>query len=224
MNYDALVEKFGNNNFYTQNREKVFCIGRNKTGTTSLKVAMQEFGYKVGEQREAELLHKDWAKRDFSKIIKYCESAEFFQDVPFSLPFTYVVLDHFFPNSKFILTVRDSAEQWFNSLTKFHSKLWGKNGRELPVKEDLQNATYIYKGWAWDGYRFNYNTPEDNLYQKDLMIEHYNNHNKNVIEYFRHRSEDLLILNLSSSDSLNKLTDFLGVKSELVEMPWENKT
>lgn len=224
MEYDALVKKFGNNKFYNTKREKVFCIGRNKTGTTSLKVAMNEFGYQVGDQREAEKLHKEWAKRDFSGIINYCNSADFFQDIPFSLPYTYVILDHFFPKSKFILTLRDSAEEWYSSLTRFHSKLWGKNGKELPTKSDLQNATYIYKGWAWDGYRFNYNTPEDDLYKKDEMIEHYNTHNKNVIEYFRHRSEDLLILNLSEYNSIEKLKDFLGVNSELTEIPWENKT
>jgi len=116
-------------------KPKIFGIGNNKTGTTSLKAAMGELGFIVGHQRPAEKLMEDWAKRDFSPIISYCKSGQFFQDVPFSKPYTYVVLDHEFPGSKFILTVRGSPEQWYNSLTEFHAKLWGKNGR-IPTKED----------------------------------------------------------------------------------------
>jgi hypothetical protein len=35
---------------------KYFCIGRNKTGTTSLKRAFEDLGYPVGDQRKAEIL------------------------------------------------------------------------------------------------------------------------------------------------------------------------
>lgn len=52
---------------------KIYCIGRNKTGTKSLSKAL-------------------------------------IQDVPFSLPYTYVVMDQYFPRSKFILTVRYGSE------------------------------------------------------------------------------------------------------------------
>lgn len=74
---------------------------------------MKELGYDVGNQRVAELLVYDYAIRDFQKIVEYCNSADFFQDTPFSKPYTYVILDHEFPGSKFILTIRDSAEQWY---------------------------------------------------------------------------------------------------------------
>ena len=84
------------------NSPKIFGIGNNKTGTTSLSKAMSKLGYKVGNQKIAELLHKDWAQRNFTPIIEYCKTAEFFQDVPFSKPFTFIVLDQAFPNSKFI--------------------------------------------------------------------------------------------------------------------------
>ena len=83
---------------------KVFCVGRNKTGTTSLDVALRELGYLMGDQREAEWLIDAYAARDFKPIVEYCRSAEAFQDVPFSYPYTYVVLDQAFPESKFILT------------------------------------------------------------------------------------------------------------------------
>lgn len=113
---------------------KIFCIGAPKTGTTSLKYAMKELGFVVGDQRTAEKMVDEWARRDFKKIIKYCRTAEFFQDAPFSFDYTYVVLDQVFKNCKFILTIRDSPEQWYNSLVSFQAKKWGKDGK-VPTKK-----------------------------------------------------------------------------------------
>ena len=53
-------------------KPKIFGIGKNKTGTTSLKAAMSELGFSVGNQREAELLVHEWAERDFKRLIWYC--------------------------------------------------------------------------------------------------------------------------------------------------------
>lgn len=202
---------------------KIFGIGNNKTGTTSLKSAMEDLDYKVGHQRTAEKLHKEWSIRDFKAIIDYCKTAEFFQDFPFSKPFTFVALDQAFPGSKFILTVRDTPEQWYNSITKFHAKLWGGNGR-IPTKEDLQNATYIYKGHPWVMNRLNYTTPESDPYQKDILIQSYIDYNNSVIEYFRHRPGDLLLLNVAEKGAYAKLCEFLDVKTNKTDFPWENKT
>src|SRR5690606_32403789 len=102
----------------------MFCIGLNKTGTTTLETGLKAFNYKMGDQKTGELLFKDWYKRDFKKIIALAKTADAFQDAPFSFPFTFIALDQHFPNAKFILTVRDSPEQWYKSLTTFHSKLW----------------------------------------------------------------------------------------------------
>ena len=96
-------------------KPKVFCIGLNKTGTTSLKKESGLQGYTVGNQRQAELLFDDWVKRDFKRIIRYCHTAEFFQDAPFSYPYTFIALDQAFPGSKFILTLRDNADEWYYS-------------------------------------------------------------------------------------------------------------
>jgi hypothetical protein len=209
--------------FNSIGRQKVFGIGLNKTGTTSLKMAMKELGYVVGHQRTAERLSADWAKRDFNRIILYCKTAQFFQDVPFSKPFTFVVLDHEFPRSKFILTVRDSPEQWYESITRFHANLWGKNGR-VPTKEDLQNAIYIYKGRPWESNRFTYNSPESDPYNKEILIDFYNSHVHQVKEYFRHRADDLLVLNVAEKNAYSKLCNFLNLKPRHDTFPWVNKT
>jgi len=88
---------------------KVFCIGANKTGTTSLAMFFRSINYKVGNQEEGELLLKEWSIRNFGPIIELAKTADFFQDIPFSCPYTYQALDMAFPAAKFILSVRDSS-------------------------------------------------------------------------------------------------------------------
>ena len=109
-------------NLFPAKKKKIFVIGSNKTGTTSLGAALKNLGFRLGSQLEAELLLDDWAQRNFRRLIKYCRSAEAFQDIPFSLDYTFQAMDAAFPNSKFILSVRDSADQWYQSLTRFHEK------------------------------------------------------------------------------------------------------
>lgn len=131
-----------------QDKAKYFCIGRNKTGTTSLKKAFEDLGFPIGDQRTAELLaDKYYFEKNFLPIIKYCQSAQVFQDAPFSWPETFKHLDQAYPGSKFILTVRDNADQWHQSITRFHSKRFG-NGH-LPSADQLRNAKYINKGYMY---------------------------------------------------------------------------
>lgn len=203
-------------------KPKIFCIGANKTGTTSLKAALEELGIIVGNQRIAELLFDDWVRRDFRRLIRYCHTAQAFQDAPFSYADTFVALDQAFPGSKFILTVRDSSEQWYQSLTRFHSKLWG-NGA-IPTAEDLKNAEYLYKGFAYDTKKMVHRTPDNNIYDKETLIRFYETHNTTVINYFAYRRDDLLVINVAEKDSYQKLCQFLGVTPVRSDFPWENKT
>ncbi len=205
-------------------RQKIFCIGLNKTGTTSIKKALEEMDIVVGKEYEAKTLFHSWAIRDFKPIIKYCKTAQAFQDSPFSFPYTYVVLDQAYPDSKFILSVRDNAEQWYSSLTRFHSKLWSSEKGEIPTKNDLMNAFNFTKGRPWLVNRALYNSPEDLPYKKNVLIDFYETHNKNVIDYFRHRQKDLLILNVSNKEAYQKLASFLNINTSQTEFPWENKT
>ena len=49
-------------------------------------------------------------------------------------------------------------------------------------------------------------------------------HIASVKEYFRHRSENLLVLNVGQKGAYGRLCDFLGKESAREEFPWENKT
>ncbi len=203
--------------------EKIFCIGRNKTGTTSMSQLFNNLGYRVASQRPAELLIEDWQKGDFAKIIRFAKyRGEVFQDIPFSLPGTYKILDEEFKNAKFILTVRDSPDEWYSSLINFHSKVFG-NG-SIPQKTDLLNASYIYPGWAWKAFRCIYDTPEEDLYNKEILINSYINYNNDVQEYFKDKPNQLIVINLKDEDTNAKLRDFLALESPIQEIPWENRT
>lgn len=79
-------------------RPKVFCIGHGKTGTTSLKKALQILGYRTVR------LPVNWEGiEDFDAALPGV-SAAMFDD-----------LDAAFPNSKFIYTTRD-LESWLDSV------------------------------------------------------------------------------------------------------------
>lgn len=203
-------------------RQKIFCIGHNKTGTTSIEAALKDFGYKVGDQAAAELLVDDWAVRDFRPIIQYCQTAEAFQDIPFSLDFTYQAIDQAFPESKFILTVRNNADEWYQSLVRFHAKLIGVSG--TPSADDLKDFPYRGKGWIWRVQQYIFGIDETTVYDEKIYKTQYMNYNAHVLEYFRLRPNDLLVLNLSDPDSMKSLCNFLGVKYEGQKIPHLNKS
>jgi hypothetical protein len=207
-------------------KSKVFCIGRNKTGTTSVAAALKQLGYRVANQQEGELLIEDWAKRDFRSLIAYCKKYEAFQDSPFSRHFTYQAMDMAFPGSKYILTIRETPEEWYESVVRFHSlRFYKRSGeRRLPTADELKNDQYLYPGYLWRVRELTGGADQVDPYNRQQMISNYLDHNKQVEEYFRHRPHDLLILNLSKSDSMKKLCSFLGHSFNGQAMPHLNKS
>ena len=211
------------NNRKVKGRTKYFCIGRNKTGTTSLAKAFKQLGFILGDQREAEYLYDEFfSKSNFLPIIKYCQAAEVFQDVPFSYFKTLKYIDEAYPGSKFILTVRDNSDQWYNSITKFHKKLFGK-GERVPTTKDLAEASYVRKGFAQNAMK-DHGTSIEDPYNKKIMCAHYEKHNADVLAYFKDRPNDLLIINLSDESAYQKFVVFIGIDSPYKDFPWENKT
>jgi hypothetical protein len=62
--------------------------------------------------------------------------------------------------------------------------------------------------------------PEGN---EKVYIKRFEDHNKEVMEYFIDRSEDLLILNFSEGDGWDKLCHFLNKKTPSTLFPHVNK-
>lgn len=212
------------NHFKSLGKTKYFCVGRNKTGTTSLKKAFEDLGFTIGRQEEAERLHdKYFFDHKFDEIIKYCKTAQVFQDVPFSHSEIIEPVDKAFPGSKFILTVRDNPDQWYNSITKYHAKRHGLNGR-IPTYEDIINCPYHSKGFLKRLTIDAHGTTAEDPYNKEILTAHYERHNQAVLDYFKDRPDDLLVINISDPDAYQKFVDFIGVDSPYDHFPWENKT
>lgn len=203
-----------------RNKTKIFVIGFNKTGTTSVEKALSEFDLILGHQRTAERLMLDVVKEEMGSLNKYCLTAEAFQDVPFSAPYVFKHLDTHYPNSKFVLTIRDSDEQWFNSIVRFHSKLWGENGLP-PTQHELEKANYVTQDYALKVSKFMYG---DELYNEKIYKSIYNNHNKEVISYFKDRPDDLLVVNVAKKEDYKKFCNFIGENPLHDSFSWENKT
>lgn len=206
----------------TSSSQKVFCIGYNKTGTTSIGCALESLGYNLGDQAAAEQLMDNWAVRNFQSIIEYCSKADAFQDLPFSIDFTYQILDFVFPDSKFILTVRDNADEWYESLIRFYQKIMGIE--HFPTAKDMKKFPYGGEGWFWRQEKNIFHINETTVCNKEIYKASYTGHNKRVIEYFRFRPNDLLILNLSNPSSIRLLCEFLGKKYVGQRMPHLNKS
>lgn len=217
----ARLLKYHINAFRTslRKRQKVFVIGFNKTGTTSVHEAMRELDMIVGQQRRAELLMKDVVNGKYDSLINYCKSAEAFQDVPFSKPGIFKVVDKAFPGSKFVLTVRDSPEQWFNSILKFQSKMKGDGN--IPTLDDYKNDTYVYKGWAYMVHTWTYGT---DLFNEEKYKQVYQQHIDDVKAYFKDRPDDLLVINVAKPESYKQFCAFTGQTPKRASFDWKNKT
>lgn len=203
---------------------KTFCIGYNKTGTTSLQATFAALGYVVGDQVEAERIYDtDYFSSEFDSLIQYCRESEFFQDVPFSLPKTFEVVDAAYPGSRFILTVRDSPDQWYESLVRFHSRLVGSTGP--PSADQLRAFPYRRPGFVYDSVRRQFGTDDDDLYNAEILKRSYIEHNRRVIDYFSRRPQDLLVLNLADQCAVEIFCDFMKLdRTEFSAFPHENRT
>jgi len=207
------------------NYNKIFCIGQNKTGTTSLEKSLSLFGFKMGNQSISEVLGLDWLiDKNAERIINYCYTADAFQDAPFSFPGLYKELDKAFPNSKFILTVRGSPDEWFKSLVKFHTNLFSSDPIRPPNADDLNNATYCYKGYAFEILSLLYGYPKISLYDESAYKNYYIADNDEKRTYFKDRPNDFIEINLAIKDDFRRLCEFLIVETNINSFPWLNRS
>ncbi len=197
---------------------KAFCIGAHKTGTSTLKAVMSILGFDCAPQQEIEIsttyqVQKGNYRELFNKVSLY----DFFQDSPFAQGSTYVALDAYYPNSKFIFTYRD-PEQWFNSLIKFHQEILNK---KVLGKSEIENFGYLREDYTLKNTEYYYISEVDEkndlevnynwelLYNKDHYIEVYKHRRDEIIKYFQRRPKDLLIIDITREKDINKITNFL---------------
>lgn len=179
-------------------RPKVFCIGFQKTGTTSLHAALTSLGYRtaavVGRDWSADRLAADGARL----CIETMRGFDAAEDMPW--PVFFRELDDAFPGSKFILTVRDK-DRWFRSIEKH----FGANTHEM------QAFVYGRDAAAPAGNRARY-------------IDVCARHESDVRAHFVDRPNDLLVMDLERGDGWRELCGFLNARTPDGPFPAKNRS
>ena len=187
----------------TSGAPKVFGIGFNKTGTTSLGAALAFLRYRVcrgarplraalGQRRMMELLHSG----DVDPILDIAQRFDAFEDNPWFV--IYRELDAAFPGSRFILTVRDES-RWIESAVRYYG----------PSTSDLRE--WIYGNG-------------NPIAARGEWLARYRGHNETVREYFRGRPGDLLVVDWERGDGWDQLCGFLGVPRPTGPFPHVNRS
>ena len=176
-------------------RAKVFCIGFQKTGTTSLYAALTMLGYKTAAVVGRDLSAEELRDKALDLCMKAAKEHDAAQDMPW--PIFFRELDAEFPDSKFILTIRDS-DKWFASLE-------GHFGDEPGAMQE-----FVY-GEA---------SPAGN---RDRYVSVYEEHERAVRIHFKDRPDDLLVMDLEAGDGWDALCGFLGAPAPDAPFPVKNR-
>ena len=190
--------------------QKILGIGFHRTGTRSLFTSLERLGIKSTHfpYGYEEQMKEGFSNQEVMAVLSPIVSThQAFADTPYSV--LYPEFDQLFPGCRFVFTRRDS-DSWWRSLTNHW--LISEGAYRLTPFEQVQ-----------------YNQVEPHLYQltledKAILIAKYEQHNDRVLQYFKHRPDDLLIIEWNDGEhgfSWEKLCDFLDVTMpEDTSVPW----
>lgn len=175
---------------------KIFCVGLQRTGTTSLNKALNILGYNS--------IHGPYQlfnSVDDPLISRF----DAFTDNP--IPLLYKKLDSKFPNSKFILTTRD-IDTWLESVEWLFERGYSAYKRnKYPEINRIHKSLYGRETF-------------DRIAFKDKWLEH----KEDVLNYFKERKSDLLILDQSQNFNWNELCNFLNQPVPDTPFPYKHKS
>lgn len=175
---------------------KIIGVGFQKTGTSTLREALKILGYTVKDTTPRALI--PILRGNYKKVLGIIKNYDALEDTPWY--FIYKELDKKIPGSKFILTIRD-PESWYSS-----------------VSRHIGNLRAAHHEWIYGRGK---GLPKDD---KQHSIAVYNKHNNEVLDYFKERTGDLLILDFTKGDGWEKLCKFLGKEMPEVEFPHYNRS
>jgi hypothetical protein len=186
---------------------RIFGIGTHKTATASLHHAMQILGFDSWHWSSAHAAKAIWREMN---TIGHSETLERYYalcDLP--IPLLYWKLDVAYPRSKFILTVRDE-NKWLESARKHfdpaHNK-WQAGWSQDPFTNRVHNFLYGRMD-----------------FEPDVFLERYRRHNAEVIEYFRGRPDDLLVMDMDNKTDWFDLCSFLRCTVPSTQYPYVNSS
>jgi sulfotransferase family protein len=176
---------------------KVFGLGLNKTGTSSLHRALELLGYRSlhwgGMEAHERILS---AMDDRKRMLEYLDpEPDAISDV-IAVTYYFYLADLQYPGSKFILTLRD-MDDWLDSRRRHVER---NRERKEAGEYEGEFLTVDLDTWA---------------------IE-YRRHEAVVRTYFESRPDDLLAFRPADGD-WQPLCAFLGHAVPDVPFPWENR-
>jgi hypothetical protein len=222
-------------------KQKIFCVGNNKTGTTSLMKFVRDLGIVVGDQRRSEdlafrYLHKNTMQEFWSGLLAEINLAQFFQDIPFSNPNILRGLLQHFPDTKYIYTTR-RPDDWYRPLVKFHGGAAGFNltqdddgGVDFDTKDVLEKLqTWQYRdfsGLSPLNQHFGFDNSDD-PYNRNTFIDFHLRHAENAARELKGHHSLFIDITKSHSTTVTDLMSFLSVDNESLarqlQMPHLNK-
>lgn len=212
-------------------KTKIICNGLNKTGTTSLSEGLRRLGLKqFPENIGHQFLSDSIINESYGKLIDSIENPkyDFYEDIPFSFPNIYKKIFNFFPNEKYILTVRNNTNEWVNSCINFYGKYLYKfdlnDFSNIGSYNHMYSNVGNYKTYNWihpmfKSWRVNGN--QDIIKQ---LTEIYEKHNNNFIDFMEKNSADYIVINVSKKGELKKLSEWIGIETLEQDFKHINKT
>lgn len=183
---------------------KIFCVGLNKTGTSSLHKAFQILGYKSvhytddnGNNIKEIILDNYLNDRDILFGLQKYDAFSDWDKAPYTIKI-FKEFDRQYPNSKFILNTRD-IEDWIKSRERH--VLRNRKNKLLNPKKEIRWLDINKKKW------------------RNQFIEHH----EAVKEYFKDRPDDIIEFDVTNADKWEKLCRFLSVKVPNQPFPVDNK-
>ena len=183
---------------------KIFCIGSNKTGTTSMRSALENLSFSVAPEQ---LSYKHISKvqdGDYKEIFDLVDQYDAFEDRPWNHTDFYKVLDTTYKDANFILTTRD-VDQWWESYLRWDEKV---NLRGHLHYNLTSNICYNVDSF---------------LDNEDIAKKAFIDRNESIINHFSGRS-NLMVIDLSKTNDIHDLCLFLGKEGISSPFPHHNKT
>jgi hypothetical protein len=178
---------------------KVFGIGLSRTGTLSLTNALTALGIETRHYPNDPVTQKELRAGRYE--LSVLDEVQALTDIPIA-PF-YAQLDRAFPDSRFILTTRDT-ESWLVSM-EHHFRMYVEHRRD--EFDDFVLAC-VYGCLHFSAERF-----------RDVKELH----EANIRRHFADRPEDLLVLDLGQANGWEPLCDFLDYPVPDEPYPHKNR-
>lgn len=183
-------------------RNKIFGIGYSKTGTTSLTKALQMLGINALHFPFHAMRHSN---EELTLNYDRLQAREAYTDTP--IPLFYKDIDKKFPGSKFILTVRD-MDAWLRSCEKNH--VWpGEYVHDKAIRNQAYVRTLL---------NLHYELYGAVSFQREAFRRSHENYIEDVMNYFKDRPDDLIVMDVCCGDGWQKLCAFL--EKEIPDVPF----